>query len=86
MIGDCAMHKAWNRIDRFCAKACTICALAKRVAQFLAWFAFVAIIATNAMLIAKVIAICIFVAIAWPLIKAMRCYIAARILLAKLIK
>lgn len=40
----------------------------------------------HAMLIMKVIACILFVAIAWPLIKALRCYVAARVLLAKLIK
>ena len=68
------------------AKACRICALAALIAKIAAYTILAWLVLTNAMVIMKVIACMVFIAIAWPLVKALRCYIAARVLLAKLIK
>ena len=68
------------------AKACRICALAALIAKIAAYTILAWFIVTNAMFIMKVIAALVFLAIAWPMVKALRCYIAARILLAKLTK
>lgn len=68
------------------AKACKICALAALIAKIAAYTVLAWFILTNAMLIMKAIACMVFIAIAWPMVKALRCYIAARVLLAKLIK
>ncbi len=75
----------WNMRNAY-ANACKICALAALIAKIAAYTMLAWFILTNAMLIAKVIACMVFLAIAWPIMKALRCYVAARILLAKLTK
>ena len=79
------MEKIHNAMRRASYKLGIAWQLVKLIAIAIAWFTAAYLVITNAIVLAQIIAIALIAAIAWPMVKAMRTYVAARALLAQLL-
>lgn len=79
------MERIYAKIERCAAKARIAFELVKLVAIALAWLVAAWLVVTNIVMLAKIVAVAMMLAIGWPMMKMLRCYVAARILFAKLI-
>ena len=79
------MERIYSRMHRIAHKARIAWQLVKLVAIAIAWLTAAYLVITNAIVLAQIIAIALIAAIAWPMVKAMRTYIAARALLSQLL-
>ena len=80
-----AMERIYAKIEQCAAKARIAWELVKLVAIAIAWLVAAWLVVTNIVVLAKIVAVAMMLAIGWPMVKMLRCYVAARILLAKLI-
>ena len=79
------MERIYSQMQRIAYKSRIAWQLVKLVAIAIAWAFGAYLLVVNAIVLAQIIAIASIAAIAWPMVKAMRTYIAARALLAQLL-
>ena len=79
------MERIYSQMQRIAYKARIAWQLVKLVAIAIAWLTAAYLVITNAIVLAQIVAIALIAAIAWPMVKAMRTYVAARALLAQLL-
>ena len=79
------MERIYSQMQRIAYKSRIAWQLVKLVAIAIAWLTAAYLLVMNAIVLAQIIAIALIAAIAWPMVKAMRTYIAARALLAQLL-